>query len=72
MPPAIDQRKLGEMLVDRGLITVEQLEEALNEQRASGRFPKTPVFDSGTRAEVTCLEQQLSVEGVEMVVERAG
>ena len=36
--PAIDQQKLGEILIDRGLINATQLEEALSEQRASGRF----------------------------------
>ena len=36
--PAIDQQKLGEILVNRGLINAAQLEEALNEQRSTGRF----------------------------------
>ena len=33
-----DQRKLGEMLVENGVITQRQLEEALKEQGATGRF----------------------------------
>jgi len=33
-----DQRKLGEMLVENGVITQRQLEEALKEQSVTGRF----------------------------------
>jgi hypothetical protein len=36
--PAIDQRKLGQILIDRGLINASQLEQALEEQGVSGRF----------------------------------
>ena len=35
---AIDQRKLGQILIDEGIITLVQLEEALAEQRSTGRF----------------------------------
>ena len=38
MPPAIDQRKIGQILIDRGLINAAQLEGAINEQRSTGRF----------------------------------
>ncbi len=36
--PGIDQRKLGQILIDRGLITPAQLEDALSEQGVTGRF----------------------------------
>src|SRR3989338_2450866 len=35
---AVDQRKLGQILIDQGIITLVQLEEALTEQRSTGRF----------------------------------
>src|SRR5262245_60948582 len=38
MAPAIDNRKIGQILIDRGLITPLQLEEALGEQGLTGRF----------------------------------
>jgi len=38
MPPAIDNRKIGQILIDRGIITPLQLEEALGEQGLTGRF----------------------------------
>ena len=37
-PPAVDNRKIGQILIDRGLITPLQLEEALGEQGLTGRF----------------------------------
>ena len=37
MPP-VDNRKIGQILIDRGLITPLQLEEALGEQGLTGRF----------------------------------
>ena len=36
--PAIDQRKLGQILIEQGVISIGQLEEALTEQRLTGRF----------------------------------
>ena len=38
MPPAVDNRKIGQILIDRGIITPLQLEEALGEQGLTGRF----------------------------------
>ena len=34
----VDQRKLGQILIDRGLLTPAQLEDALGEQGLTGRF----------------------------------
>src|SRR3989338_5012882 len=34
----VDQRRLGQILIDEGIITLVQLEEALAEQRTTGRF----------------------------------
>lgn len=36
--PVADQRKLGQILIEQGIISAVQLEEALNEQRLTGRF----------------------------------
>src|SRR5262245_59094882 len=38
MAPAIDNRKIGQILIDKGMITPLQLEEALGEQGLTGRF----------------------------------
>ncbi len=38
MPTAVDNRKLGQILIDRGMITPLQLEDALGEQGVTGRF----------------------------------
>ena len=35
---AVDQRKLGQILIDQGLLTPAQLEDVLGEQRLTGRF----------------------------------
>lgn len=37
MPP-VDNRKIGQILIDRGLLTPTQLEDALGEQGLTGRF----------------------------------
>ena len=36
--PVVDHRKLGQILIDQGIINAVQLEEALNEQRLTGQF----------------------------------
>jgi len=40
-------KQLGELLVERGLITVEQLEEALNKQRQKGGLIGEILVDMG-------------------------
>ncbi|MBI2094459.1 MAG: type II secretion system protein GspE, partial [Candidatus Omnitrophica bacterium] len=37
-PQAIHRLPLGRLLVERGMITMEELEEALTEQRRTGEF----------------------------------
>ncbi len=69
MPPAIDQRKLGEILIERGMITPEQLEEALNEQRASGRFFGEILVSRGVSSEeqiARVLSEQLGFAFVDL------
>ena len=38
MPPTFDQKKIGEILVERGLINAAQLEEVLREQQTTGKM----------------------------------
>ena len=67
--PAIDQRKLGEILVDRGLINAAQLEEALNEQRSTGRFFGEVLVSRGVSSEeqiARALSEQLGFAFVDL------
>ncbi len=68
MPP-IDQRKLGQVLIDRGLINAVQLEEALDEQRATGRFFGEVLVARGVSSEeqiARALSEQLGFAFVDL------
>lgn len=45
------KRRVGELLVEKGIITSKQLEEALEEQRATGRFIGTILVSRGDVSE---------------------
>lgn len=57
-----DQRKLGQILVEQGMITSRQLEEALHEQKRTGRFISEILVSRGEASEeqiAQSLSQQL-------------
>ncbi|MBI1992248.1 MAG: hypothetical protein HYS71_03285, partial [Candidatus Omnitrophica bacterium] len=58
LPPMRNERqKLGELLVEQGLISLEQLKEALKEQKRTGEFLGTVL----TRLGMLSNEQLLPV-----------
>ena len=64
-----DQRKLGQVLVERGIITAKQLEEALAEQRSSGRFIGETLVSRGVTSEeqvAQVLSDQLGLAFVDL------
>jgi type IV pilus assembly protein PilB len=67
------QKKLGEMLVDAGVLTLEQLQEALEAQRETGKRLGEVVIDLqlSTEEEVQdVLASQLGIEKVNLYEER--
>ncbi len=67
--PDIDQRKLGQILLNRGLISVVQLEEALNEQGLTGRFFGEIIVGRGVLTEeqvAKALSEQLGLGFVDL------
>jgi type IV pilus assembly protein PilB len=64
-----DQRKLGGILVERGIITSKQLEEALEEQQSTGRFIGEILVSRGVASEekvAQCLSEQLGFAFVDI------
>ena len=69
MPDRQDQRKLGQILIDRGIITAKQLDEALSEQRTSGRFIGEILVGRGASSEeeiTQSLSEQLGLAFVDL------
>jgi len=69
MPDRQDERKLGQILIDRGVITAKQLDEALVEQRASGRFIGEILVSRGASSEeqiTQSLSEQLGLAFVDL------
>ena len=67
------QKKLGEMLVDAGVISLEQLQEALEGQRESGKRLGEMVVDQQfcTEDEVQdVLAEQLGIEKIDLYEDR--
>jgi len=64
-----DQRKLGEILIEQGIVTKEQLSEALEEQKLSGRFIGEILVSRGVATEeqiARCLSEQLGLAFVDL------
>ena len=67
------QKKLGEMLVDEGVITLDQLQEALEVQRETGKRLGEAIIESemATEDEVQdVLASQLGIEKIDLYEER--
>jgi type IV pilus assembly protein PilB len=67
------QKKLGEMLVDAGVISLEQLQEALESQRESGKRLGEMVVEMQmcTEDEVqNVLAEQLGIEKIDLYEDR--
>jgi type IV pilus assembly protein PilB len=67
--PEVDQRKIGQILINRGLISVAQLEEALNEQGLTGRFLGEIIVGRGVLTEeqvAKALSEQLGFGFVDL------
>ena len=63
------QKRLGEMLVDAGAITEEQLSQALEKQRGSGKRLGTFLIDEKIITEdqlISILSQQLGIEFIDL------
>lgn len=63
------QKRLGELLVDAGLLTSEQLGEALSVQQSSGKMLGAVVIDQGMVSAgnlVAVLAEQLGIRGVSL------
>ncbi len=66
---AMDQRKLGQILIDQGMITLAQLEDALSEQRVTGRFFGEVLVGRGVSSEeqiARALSEQLGFAFVDV------
>jgi len=69
MPEEQDQLKIGEILVERGVISSKHLEEALQEQRDTGRFIGEVLISRGAADEeqiVRSLSEQLGFAYVDL------
>jgi len=69
MPEQTDQRRLGQILIDRGIITEKQLDEALGEQKASNRFIGEILVSRGASSEeeiTKSLSEQLGMAFVDL------
>lgn len=64
-----DQRKLGQILVEQGIITQKQLDGVIEEQRVTGRFLGEILVSRGIVSEervVQCLSEQLGFAFVDL------
>ena len=69
MPDRPEQRKLGQILIDRGVISKKQLDEALTEQGNSGRFIGEVLVSRGASSEeqiAQSLSEQLGLAFVDL------
>jgi type IV pilus assembly protein PilB len=69
MPEAKKAKQLGQILVEQGLVTAEQLEGALQEQRTTGKLLGRVLIDTGLIKEgdlVRALAEQVGLEFVDL------
>ena len=67
------QKKLGEMLVDAGMITLDQLQEALEIQRETGKRLGEVIIEAEMSTEddvQDVLANQLGIEKIKPIVTR--